>query len=109
MKRIESYILKSLSFYIKHYTSNKLNKILHWNCHGYRTNYEDIITLIREFFTTCFRLQETMLGDANFDSPSKYRNFREVPQATVPDQRLVTLVQMDILSQPFQLNTIYLL
>ena len=47
-----------------------------------------------------------MLGDTNLNPPSRYRTFRDVPQAAVPGQGLVTLVRMDIPSRPLQLSTI---
>lgn len=46
--------------------------VLQWNCRGYRSNYADLVCLIRDHSPKCIAIQETQLGNHTPRPPQGY-------------------------------------
>ena len=67
--------------------------LIHWNCRGYRANYEDIRALLSKLSPACFLLQETMLGLYTPHPPSGYTIHTSSTSNPVPGDGLAVLVR----------------
>ena len=73
-----------------------MNKIIQWNCRGYRKRYLDIQALLLQEQPLCLSIQETMLGN---HSPNPMQNYQtETMSPTplpIPGNGLAILIRKD--------------
>ena len=83
-----------------------MTAILQWNCRGYSSNYEEIISLIRKYQPKVILLQETMLGVLTPRAPSGYSIITSSQTGrAVPGDGLAILIRNGIPSKPCNLTT----
>lgn len=80
------------------------NNIIHWNCQGYRSKYEDLICILHEKHPAIMLLQETMLSIDTLRPPNGYQIYNNFNIPT-PGHGLATLVRNDIPHMTHNLNT----
>ena len=80
--------------------------IVQWNCHGYKTRYRDLRTLLQEYQPSCVSLQETMLGDYCPLPPQGYNiEAHSTTPNPVPGSGLALLVKNNVGYQRLHLNS----
>ena len=82
-----------------------MSMIIQWNCRGFRGNYEDVRTLIKDFNPAVICLQETMHGDTVPCIPRGYRSFLGAPETPVLGCGAITLVRNDHAAYQMNVNT----
>ena len=80
--------------------------LIQWNCHGYKTRYRDIRTLLHEHQPICVSLQETMLGNYCPLPPQGYNieAYSTTPNP-IPGTGLALLVKNNVGYQRVHLNS----
>lgn len=79
---------------------------IHWNCHGYSSNYGDLCNLLQTYQPACVLLQETMLGNRIPRPPGGYNINTYSPTGNpVPDDGLAVLVRRECTSIRVPLDT----
>lgn len=78
--------------------------VIQWNCRGYHSNYEDILSLIHNFRPYSIALQETMQARP-LKSPRNYHIYSQNDQRSTAGQGLAILVRNDIASNQIQIST----
>jgi len=71
-----------------------MNKILQWNCQGYKSKYEDFRLLLNRHYPCVALLQETMLNANTPRPPSGYCIYSDFANPS-PGHGLVTLIRRD--------------
>ena len=73
---------------------NNTNRILQWNCRGYRSRYEDICNILSSLQPSIVLLQETMLNESPSRPPKGYNIYTEFNSPT-PGKGLAILIRRD--------------
>ena len=81
------------------------HKFVHWNIRGLSSNYEDIITILKEQNPSVMCLQETMHGLRTLAPPRNYHYNQNYLPAATPGHGLATLIRKDIPHFPLNLIT----
>ena len=82
-----------------------MHTIIQWNCRGFYPNFEDLLTLIRDFNPCCITLQETMSTIKPIKAPRNYHLYALNNARNTAGQGLAFLVRNDIPSSQLQINS----
>ena len=83
-----------------------MTQIIQWNCRGYSSNYEDCISLIKDYNPKVLLLQETMLGNLKPKPPSGYSlHVSTTAGRPIPGDGLAFLIRNGIPYKPCPLQT----
>lgn len=81
------------------------HRFVQWNIRGLNSNYEDLITILKEQNPSILCLQETMHGLRTLTPPRNYHYIQNYTPAATPGQGLATLIKKDVPHSPVNLNT----
>ena len=83
-----------------------MSSIVQWNCRGYFSNYEDLISIIASYNPAVVLLQETMLGNYNPKPTSGYTVYPFTPSGRpVPGDGLAFIINNSIPHRICPVNT----